>query len=123
VRRNEAGGSTLSSIVWLAILVGVLWAIFNVAPAYMAHYNMQDKMREVARMGISTNPDNKIMEVLMKHIRDEGLSDFVQPANFRIQTGANRRRITLDYEREVKVLPGVPHIFKFSYQADEPTAY
>jgi hypothetical protein len=122
-RKTEQGGGTISSIIWLLVFVGVLYAMWNVAPAYIAQYNLQDKMVEVARVGRSTNPDDKILSMLMKKVNEEGLQYFIKANNFEIVTTETNRRIRVQYDRELKVLPGYTRKVHFDYLAEQPVAF
>jgi hypothetical protein len=123
-RTKEYGKGTLSSIVWLVVLAGVLYSVFNVGPAYYSHWTLQDKMVEVCRLPRAPNPDERIRELLMKTVREEGMDPFVKPNTFIIQTLESSRRISVAYDRPVKFFPGVPpRIFHFTSQADQPVAY
>jgi uncharacterized membrane protein len=123
MRRNERGNATISAVFWLAVLGAAIYAAFNVIPVYVAHYELQDKMVEVCRLGRSMNPDDKILEMLLKKVREEGLTDWVRATNFQIITSESNRRIRVDYDREVKILPGIVRKQRFSAEADQPLAF
>jgi hypothetical protein len=122
-RTTEHGKGTLSTIVWVAILGMGVYAALNVGPAYVAHWNLTDKMNEVCRLPRSPNPDDRLRELIMKTVREEGLDPFVKAQAFKIQTLESSRRISVDYDREVKIIPGVTKVLHFSGQADQPVAY
>jgi hypothetical protein len=123
MRRNERGNATLSSIFWFLVLVAAIYAGFNVVPAYISHYEVQDKMVEVCRLGRSMHSDEKILEMLMKKVREERLEGWVRANNFQIVTSDSNRRIKLEYDREIKILPGFVRKQRFSAEADQPLAF
>jgi len=121
-RKNERGAGNLSSIIWLLVIVAVGYACFNVIPPYIAHYTVQDKMVEVCRLG-SNNTDQKILDMLMKKVNEEGLGFYIKARDFNIVTTPSNRRIRLEYDREIKVLPGWTKIQHFKAEAEQPLAF
>lgn len=123
MRKNEQGKGTVSSIIWTVVLVTVVYAGWNVAPAYFAHYLLQDKMNELARVGRSQNPDAKIRDGLMKEVREEGLEAYIDRTDFVITTSETSRRIVVEYDRELKILPGVAKTVHFTAKAEGLVAF
>jgi hypothetical protein len=123
VRKSEEGKNTIANILWLGALAAVIYAALNAGPAYIAHYTLTDKMDEVCRLPKALHKDERILETLMKAVREEGLADYIRTQNFTIQTGDGSRRILLEYEREVKFLPGFVKTVQFSSKADQPIAF
>jgi hypothetical protein len=122
-RKGERGGGTISAIIWLAVLAAAGYAMFNVGPAYVTHYSLQDKMVELCRLGRSQNPDQKILDALMKRVNEEGLGPYIVPSAFVISTDATSRRISVEYDRELKVLPGMVRNFHFTANAEGLVAF
>jgi len=122
-RRGEEGKGTISSIIWLLVLAGAGYALLNVGPAYLHHYNLQDKMVELCRMGRTANVDQKIQDQLMKTVREEELDAYIHPQDFQISSIDTSRRITVSYDRELKVLPGIVKTFHFEAKAEALTAF
>jgi hypothetical protein len=120
---NECGEGRLSSIFWILVLVAAVYAAVNVGPVYYANYSFSDKMIEVARLPKWSNTDAKLMDHLMKEVRDEGLGPWVGPSNCTISTYEGGRRITCHYERTVNILPGFPHTFRFTDNVEQPLVY
>jgi hypothetical protein len=120
-RGNERGEGQASSFIMLAIIVAAGFAAWNVAPVYLDHYSLVDKVNEIARTPRYRAPtDERISEMLMKEVRERRLDSWITARNFRISTTDTSRRINLAYEREAKILPGWKKIFKFEFQADQP---
>ncbi len=119
--RNERGETQASTLVFLAIVIAAAYAAWNVAPVYMDHYSLVDKVNEICRTPRYRAPtDEKILELLMKQVRERRLDTWIQAKSFRVSTTDVNRRINLNYERETQVLPGWKKKFRFDFQADQP---
>jgi hypothetical protein len=119
--RSERGEGKLGGLVMLALIVALAWAAWNVAPVYFADYDFRDKVNEIARTPRYRAPtDEKVMDMLMKEVRERRLDPYVRPSNFQIITTETSRRIRYHYEREAHVLPGWRKIFRFDFTADQP---
>ncbi len=120
-RTRETGESKgFSGIISLAVFAAFCLALWNVAPPYMADYSLGDKMRELCRLTKALNPDEEIREKLMKVVREERLEEFINKPMFVITTRENSRRIVLEYQREIQILPGWKRLFKYSHNVDQP---
>jgi hypothetical protein len=100
--------------------VAVVYAGIHAGPAYVADFQLQDKLGEIARMARSVQGDGPVQERVREAIRDEGLDDYLRPGDCKIQTTETSRTIACEYEREVKYLPGVARIVRFSPKATSP---
>jgi hypothetical protein len=119
--RNERGEGQASTLVLLAIVIAAGFAAWNVAPVYMDHYSLVDKVNEICRTPRYRAPtDERISELLMKEVRERRMDQWIGPKSFRISTTDTSRRILLNYERETQILPGWKKLFKFDFQADQP---
>jgi len=123
MNKNEHGKGTLSSMIWLIVLVMVVYSGWNMFPPYAANYMLQDKMNELARMGRGPNADQKIRDTLMKEVNEQGLTNFVNRADFVITTTDTSRRIGVEYDREVNILPGFKKMIHFKARADALVAF
>jgi hypothetical protein len=119
-RAGERGEGKLAGILWLAFFAGVIYALFHVGPVYYDHYNLVDKMNEMARAPKWSHNDDKIFDLLTKFTREEGMSQWVKRNNFTVTTMDTSRRISVDYERPADILPGVKHVFRFSKIVEAP---
>ena len=120
-RRNERGEGNMSTIITLAVVIAAGYAAWNVAPVYMDHYSFTDKVNEICRTPRYRAPtDEKIMDMLMKEVRERRIDAWIAPRNFKISTTDTNRRIILSYEREAQILPGWKKVFRFDFQADQP---
>ena len=120
-RTRERGESKgFGGIISLAVFAAFCLALWNVAPPYIADYSLGDTMREICRLNRGLNPDDEIRSKLMRLVRDEKLDEFILKPDFVITTRENSRRIVLEYQREIQILPGWKRIFKFSHDVDQP---
>jgi len=122
-KKSERGEGKLSGLIWLVAFAAAGYAAWNVFPVYFANYSLQDKMIEVARLGRGQNPDEKILELLMKEVRELDLAPYVQRTDIRIATEEHRRRIWVTYQREAVVLPGWTKLFNFNIAVEQPLIF
>jgi len=120
--RHQRGGSTISNIFWLAVLAAGGYALWNVVPVYYDHYNLADKALEVSRMhpSVPGNKDDQLKDKLMKYVREARMDAWVYPQNIKFTTRESSRLISIEYEREVQVLPGYKHVFQRTISVDSP---
>ena len=119
--RSERGEGRVGGFIFLGLIIALAYAAWNVAPVYMAHYDLVDKVNEIARTPrYRAQTDEKVMDMLMKEVRERRLDAWINRQSFQISTTETSRRIRLYYEREAQVLPGWKKVFKFDFTADQP---
>ena len=70
-RRSQRGGGTLKAIVWTVILVYGAFAAYRILPAYVAEYQLVDKMQEQARFAVVNRyTDEQIRDDIFKVVLD-----------------------------------------------------
>jgi len=79
-------------------------------------------VNEIARTP-SRTPDEKVMDLIMKYVKEERLDTWVQKSQIKISTIETSRRINVDYEREITILPGWTQVRRFGFQVDQPLVY
>ena len=121
--RSERGEGKLSSLFGLAVFAAAVLALWNVGPVFIDDFALKDKMNEIARAPRGTHTDEKILEMLMRYVREERIDQYVQRTAFKISTLETSRRISVDYTRETQILPGWKHKFNFHNQVDQPLIY
>ena len=121
-RKNEKGEGRLAGIISLALVLALGLAAWNVAPAYLEHYDFIDKVNEICRTPKYKvrGGDEGIMKMLTDEVRKRRLGEWIGPESFTISTVETSRQIQLYYEREVEILPGWKKTFKFEFKADQP---
>ena len=117
--RGEGKGGGLIALVLVAALGLAAW---NVAPAYLDHYDFVDKVNEICRTPKykARGGDESIMKMLTDEVRKRRLDQWIGPESFTISTIDTSRQIQLYYEREVEILPGWKKTLKFETLADQP---
>jgi hypothetical protein len=118
--KAQRGEGRLGSIVSLLVLAGVIYAAWNIAPAYVKNGFLKDKMNEIARSPRGTVKDDQILDMLDQYVREQGLDAYVQRSMFQVTTLDTSRRITLVYQRPLKILPGVQRTKVFEISVDQP---
>lgn len=121
--KGQRGEGRLGSLVSLLVLAGVIYAAWNIAPVYINNGFLKDKMNEIARSPRGTVNDERILDMLDKYVREEGLDAYVQRAQFQVTTLDTSRRITLVYQRPLKFLPGLQRMKTFEISVDQPLIY
>ena len=122
-RRSERGEGQLSTILWLAVILALGFAAFNVGPVYFANYALNDKLAEIGRLPRGQASDEKIYDMIAKYLREENLTPYLNRANFTITTMEGHRIITCNYSRTAEILPGWSKTFVFSDKADQILPY
>ena len=119
--KNERGAAQVSSIISLFAIVALAFAAWNVGPLYFEHYDFADKVNEICRTPkYKANTDEKVIEMLMKEVRERRLDPYIGKGNIAVSTTDTSRRITITYERDSKVLPGWERTFEFTINSDQP---
>jgi len=116
---NERGEGRLGTLVGLVLFVGVVLAIWNLAPVFWADYNFKDKLNEIARVGRHRS-DEEVMRMIMHEVSENRLEAFINSRTCKINTLETRRTIRCEYNRTVQILPGFNHTFNFKDEADQP---
>ena len=119
-RNSERGEGRIGTIVGILIFGAVCLAAWNVTPVYIANYNFADKLNEIARTPRNPRAEAKIMDNIMKEAGRQRLDLYMTSQDCSITTREGSRIIECAYEREVEVLPGWKHVFKFTPTADQP---
>jgi hypothetical protein len=119
-RKSEAGQGRLGGLITLALIVAFGIAAWHVVPVFVAHYDFTDRVTEICRTPRYRGTDEDIEKLLLDETHKRELDQWIGADNFVISSSERGRSIKLEYEREVLVLPGWTHKFKFSYTADQP---
>jgi hypothetical protein len=119
-RESERGEGRLGGLVFLVLLAAFVYAAWNVVPVYVDHYGYTDKVVEICRTPAYNATDDDIYQMLLKEVDERGLEPWIRRESFQVRTTERGRIITLNYERDAKVLPGWTRVFRFSFKADQP---
>jgi hypothetical protein len=102
-RRSERGEGKLKAIIVTAILLLGVFAGVKVIPPYVAYYQLNDKVQEIARFGVvEHNTEDQIKEKVFKTIED--LEIPATRENIKVIAGTSRVAISVDYIVPVDIL-------------------
>jgi hypothetical protein len=102
-RRSERGEGKLKAIVVTAILLLGVIAGVKVIPPYVAEYQLNDKIQEIARFGIvEHSTEDQIKDKVMKTIED--LEIPATKDDIKVTAGTQRVSISVDYTVPVDIL-------------------
>jgi cell division protein FtsL len=98
--RKQRGTGKLKALLYTAILAIAIFAAWKILPAYVADYQLSDKIQEVARFGIVNHyTEEQIREQVYKTIQELGI-----PAKKEdIKVSADRQIVKISLEYRVPV--------------------
>jgi uncharacterized membrane protein len=101
--RSQRGGGTVKAIVWSAILIYGAFAAYRIIPAYVAEYQLSDKMQETARFAIVNHyTEEQVRDTIFKEVQD--LEIPVKKEAIKVVTTQSIVKIALDYTVPVDLL-------------------
>jgi hypothetical protein len=70
-KRSQRGEGKLKAIIYTVILISAVYAAIKVVPAYVAEYELKDKMAEQARFAIVNRyTEEQVRDVIYKVVQD-----------------------------------------------------
>ncbi|HEY1924681.1 MAG TPA: hypothetical protein VGG58_05480 [Candidatus Acidoferrum sp.] len=100
---SQRGGGTIKAILWTAILVYGAFVAFKILPAYVAEYQLADKMQEQARFAVVNHyPEEQIRDSIFKVVKD--LEIPVKREDIKIVANQDVVKIACDYTVPVDLL-------------------
>src|SRR5262249_44447123 len=101
--RSERGEGKLKAIIVTAILILGIFAGVKVIPPYVAYYQLNDKVQEIARFGVvEHSTEDQIRDKVLRTIDD--LQIPATKENVKISAGSTRVSISVDYTVPVDIL-------------------
>ncbi len=105
MRRNKAqhGGGKLKALLFMAVLVIGVYVAFKTLPAFVAEYELSDKMQEQARFAVVNRySEDQIKDIIFKEIQDLD----IPATRDQIQVSATQQvvKISVDYTVPVDLL-------------------
>jgi hypothetical protein len=101
--RSERGGGTIKAILWTVVLVYGAFVAYKILPAYVAEYQLADKMQEQARFSVVNRyPEEQIRENIYKVVKD--LEIPVKREEIKIVASQEVVKISMDYTIPVDLL-------------------
>lgn len=99
----ERGGGTIKAILWTAILVYGAFVAYKIIPAYVAEYQLADKMQEQARFAVVNRyTEDQIRDNIFKVVQD--LEIPVKRDQIKIVDTQQVVKISMDYTIPVDLL-------------------
>lgn len=100
---SQRGGGTIKAVLWTAILVYGAFVAFKILPAYVAEYQLADKMQEQARFAVVNHyPEEQIRDSIFKVVKD--LEIPVKREDIKIVANQDVVKIACDYTVPVDLL-------------------
>ena len=101
--RRERGEGKFKLIVFLAIFVSFIVVAFKTVPAYVAEYQLADKMQEVARFSVVTRQnEEQVRDAIFKVIQDLDIP--ATKDDIKVTSTNNLVTISVDYRVPVDLL-------------------
>lgn len=101
--RSQRGGGTIKALLWTAILIYGAFVAYKIIPAYVAEYQLADKMQEAARFAIVNRyPEDQIRSSVFKVVQD--LEIPVKREDIKVVSTNQVVKISLDYFVPVDLL-------------------
>ena len=101
--RSQHGGGTIKAILWTILLIYGAFVAYKILPAYVAEYQLADKMQEQARFAVVNRyPEEQIRDNIFKV--DQGLGNSGEARRHQGHRDARRRSNRCDYTVPVDLL-------------------
>jgi hypothetical protein len=101
--RSQRGGGTVKAILWSAILIYGAFAAYRIIPAYVAEYQLSDKMQETARFAIVNHySEEQVRDTIFKEVQD--LEIPVKKEAIKVVSTQSLVKISLEYTVPVDLL-------------------
>ena len=97
---SQRGGGTIKAIVWTAILIYGAFVAYKILPAYVAEYQLADKMQEQARYAnVNRYSEDQVRDNIFKVVQDLD----IPVKREEIKVVANQAMVKIDIEYTVPV--------------------
>jgi len=101
--RSQRGGGTIKAILWSAILIYGAFVAYKILPAYVAEYQLADKMQEQARFSVVNHySDEQVRDNIFKVVKD--LEIPVKREEIKVVANSDVVKISMDYTIPVDLL-------------------
>jgi len=101
--RNERGEGKFKVIVFLVIFVSLIFVGFKTVPAYVAEYQLADKMQEVARFSVvNRQNEEQVRDAIFKVIQDLDIP--ATKEDIKVTSSNSLVTISVDYRVPVDLL-------------------
>jgi hypothetical protein len=100
---SQRGGGTFKAVLWTAVLVYGAFVAYKIIPAYVAEYQLADKMAEQARFAVVNRyPEEQIRDTVFKTMQE--LEIPAKREDIKIVSNPSVVKISLDYTVPVDLL-------------------
>ena len=100
---SQHGGGTIKAILWTILLIYGAFVAYKILPAYVAEYQLADKMQEQARFAVVNHyPEEQIRDSIFKVVKD--LEIPVKREDIKIEASQDVVRIACNYTVPVDLL-------------------
>jgi hypothetical protein len=101
--RLQRGAGMIKAILWTALLIYGAFVAYKILPAYVAEYQLQDKMQEQAKFAVVNRyPEEQIRDSIFKVVKDLDIP--VKREEIKITANQDVVRIACDYTVPVDLL-------------------
>jgi hypothetical protein len=101
--RSQRGSGTIKAILWTALLIYGAFVAYRIIPAYVAEYQLSDKMQETARFAVVNHyGEEQIRETIYKTVQD--LEIPAKKEAIKVTSTQSVVRISLEYSVPVDLL-------------------
>jgi hypothetical protein len=102
-RHNERGAGKLKAIIYTLILVLMIYSAVKILPAYVADYQLKDKMQEIARFAVVNRyGEEQIRDNIYKTIKE--LEIPAKREDIKVSADTSQVKISLNYTVPVDIL-------------------
>jgi hypothetical protein len=103
IPRNERGEGKFKVILFLIVFVSFIFVGFKTVPAYVAEYQLADKMQEVARYSVvNRQNEEQVREAIFKVIQDLDIP--ATKEDVKVTSSNSLVTISVDYRVPVDLL-------------------
>jgi hypothetical protein len=103
-RSSQRGEGKFRAIVFTVVLVVGIFLAFKLVPPYVAEYQLQDKMQEMARFGIVNHySEEQIRDNMFKVVQDLDIQG-VKREDIKVSVSQSLVKVSLEYAVPVDLL-------------------
>jgi hypothetical protein len=101
--RGQRGAGKLKAVIYTAILLAAVFAAVKILPAYMADYQLSDKMQELARFAIVNRySEEQIRDNVYKAVQELGIP--AKREDIKVTANQSAVKISLEYSVPVDLV-------------------
>jgi hypothetical protein len=113
-------GGNFQAFLSLVGFVLFMWAFWNVGSVYAINWALKDGMHEAALSQRNEKGNADTIEKLEKVITKLGLDEWMSAQNCEVVLDGMNRKVTCEYERDMKILFGIKRKVSFRNETSTP---